>query len=158
MLREKQPKPDFLALQRRQLDSTLSAARRLLRLERPKKGWIRSIRGALGMSREQLGARLQITRQGVFELERREADETITFETLRKAANALGSDLLVVVVPRKPLEEIVYEQAKSKALAERNRIAHTMRLESQEKGIDNALDAEGGIEVWLTKRAKRLWD
>jgi len=158
MTREKQPKADFLALQRHQLDSTLSDSRHLSKLERPKKGWIHTIRGALGMSREQLGTRLQITRQGVFDLERREADETITLETLRKAANALNSDLVVAVVPRKPLDEIVYEQAKSKALAERNRIAHTMRLESQERGIDNALNSRGGIEVWLTKRIRRLWD
>ena len=110
------------------------------------------------MSREQLGTRLQMTRQGVFDLERREADETITLETLRKAANALNSDLVVAVVPRKSLEEIVYDQAKSKALAERNRVAHTMRLESQETGIENALDPRGGIESWLTKRIRKLWD
>jgi hypothetical protein len=33
-----------------------------------------------------------------------------------------------------------------------------MRLESQEKGIDKALETGGDIEVWLTKRIKRLWD
>jgi predicted DNA-binding mobile mystery protein A len=158
MMREKHPKPDFLALQRRQLDSTFNESRHLSKLERPKKGWIGTIRGALGMSREQLGKRLKITRQGVFDLERREADETITLETLRKAANALNADLVVAVVPRKPLEEIVYEQAKSKALAERNRITHTMRLESQETGIEDALNPRGGIEGWLTKRTRKLWD
>jgi predicted DNA-binding mobile mystery protein A len=127
-------------------------------LESPKKSWIKVIRTALGMTATQLGKRLHMTEQGVWDLERREANETITLGTLRKAANALNADLVVAVIPRKSLDEMVHEQAQSKALAERNRVAHTMRLEAQETGIENVLDLKSAIERWMTKRIGKLWD
>ena len=158
MPRPRNVKPDFLALQRQQLDAEFKDRRSLRQRELPKKSWIKVIRTALGMTARQLSQRLHMTEQGVSDLEQREANETITLRALRKAANALNADLVVTVVPRKPLEEMVHEQARSKAMEERNRVAHTMRLESQETGIDDVLDLRSSIERWMTKRIGKLWD
>lgn len=158
MARPRKQKPGFLALQRRHLDARFAHSIRLRDLAAPKKGWIKAIRTALGMTARQLGSRLHITPQGVLDLERREADETITLDTLRKAANALNADLLVAVIPRKPLEQIVHSQALSKANDDRNRLIHTMRLESQEAGTEDALDQRKSVENWLTTRIGKLWD
>jgi len=149
--------PEFHRLQRSQLDAKL-ANPELRALQEPRSGWIRTIRSALGMSADQLGKRLNMTRQGVIDLERRELEGTVSIGTLRKAAEALNSDLIIAIAPKGSLEETVRRQAERKATEERNRLLHTMRLESQESGVADALDLEKGIQSWLTQRAKRLWD
>lgn len=149
---------DFLELQRKQLDAQLSSGGTLRSIRRPRTGWIRTIRTALGMSAVQLGRRLGMTRQGVTALEKAETAETITLATLRKVAHALECDLVVALVPNETLEKTVRQQAQRKATEERNRVVHTMRLEAQETGIHQALDVNKSVDSWLTARLKRLWD
>jgi len=147
--------PNFIALQRRQLDAAMAGAR----IPRaPRKGWIRTLRAALGMSARQLGERLGMTQQGALDLERRERDGSITIGKLTDAANALNCDVRVALVPRKSLEETVRRQADAKARVERNRIVHTMRLEAQEAGVDAVLNPAESRNSWLTERIARLWD
>jgi predicted DNA-binding mobile mystery protein A len=145
----------MLELQRRQLDGRLT---QLPSLETPSVGWIRTLREALGMTMAQLGKRLRISPQSVQSLEAREKKETISVAKLREAAEALDCDLKVVFVPRSSLESTMRQQATRKAREERNRLVHTMRLEAQEAGVEEVLDERRAIELWLTKRARRLWD
>jgi predicted DNA-binding mobile mystery protein A len=158
MPRPKKTEPDFLALQRQQLDARFKQIGHLDALKPPKKGWVNTIRIALGMNASQLGKRLHMSRQGVLDLERREANETITVGTLRKAANALNADIVIGLLPRRSLNEMVHAQASSKAASERNRVAHTMRLESQDTGIADVIDPRKNLESWMTKRIGKLWD
>lgn len=148
--------PEAVALLRAQLDARFRTNRKPLRA--PRSGWINAIRTALGMSPRHLGERLNMTVQGVADLERREANGTITLGKLREAANALNADVVVTVVPRTPLERMVREQAMAKATAERNRIVHTMRLEAQHTGTDRVLSTKKLEDAWLTERLARLWD
>jgi predicted DNA-binding mobile mystery protein A len=150
-------KLEFLSLQRKQLDAKLSGLKSFP-VNPPRTGWIRTIRTALGMKTAQLGRRLGMTQQGVTDLEKREAAGTITLESLRKAADALGCDVVIAVVPRTSLEEKVQHQAKLKAAEEGKRLVHTMRLEAQEDGVEEALDIDKGAQAWLTTRIGRLWD
>jgi len=150
--------PEFLALQRKQLDARLGKDARLHTIESPKRGWIRAVRTALGMSAGQLGARLGMTRQGVIDVEKRESAESISLGTLRKVAQGLECDLVVALVPKDSFENIVRQQAMRKALHERNRVVQTMRLEAQEPGVDEALDFNKGVESWMAARSSRLWD
>ena len=145
----------MLALQRRQLDGRL---KQLPPLEAPGAGWIRTIREALGMTMAQFGTRLGVSPQSVQDLEQREQKETISVGKLREAAEALGCELKIVFVPRLSLESAIREQAARKAREERNRLLHTMRLEAQGEGVEEVLDEGRAIELWLTKRARRLWD
>lgn len=154
----RKPSPDTVALLRAQLDARLGIARRLKAVRAPKSGWINAIRCALGMSPRQLGERLNMSAQGVADLERREANGTITVGKLREAAAALNADVIVTVVPRTSLERVARAQATLKANAERNRIVHTMRLEAQHPGADRFLNTKKLEDAWLTERLARLWD
>ena len=144
-----------LALQRRQLDAKLGTVPRFVP---PQGGWIRTIRQSLGMTLKQLGKRLGISPQGVRHLEEREASEGVTLAKLREAADALGCELQVVLVPKQSLEGAMQQQAALKSREERNKIVHTMRLEAQDAGVEYALDEDKATERWLTERIGRLWD
>jgi predicted DNA-binding mobile mystery protein A len=143
------------AVLRRQLDARL---RDLPREKPPKGGWIRAIRMALGMTMEQLGARLTMSAQGVAELENREANASITLAKLQSAADALECDLLIAFVPRVPLDDMVHRQAVLKATQENSRLVHTMTLENQERGVALSPNLTQSVERWISKRGSRLWD
>lgn len=149
--------PKFLALQRKQLDARLRPRNVVRLIEPPKEGWIRTIRTALGMTAAQLSRRLGTSPQAVLDLERSEAADKISLASLRKAALALGCDLVVAMVPKTSLESTVLRQARQKAAQETDRIVHTMRLEAQDQGVERSLDPES-VNGWLTTRIGRLWD
>jgi predicted DNA-binding mobile mystery protein A len=65
----------------------------------PDGGWIASVRDALGMSGDQLGRRLGITRSSVRALELRERHGGATLEALRAAAAVLGCDFVYALIP-----------------------------------------------------------
>ncbi len=110
------------------------------------------------MTLKQLGARLRMSPQSVLDMETREQRETISLATLRQVAEALNCELKIVFVPRPSLEETMRQQAAMKVREERNRLVHTMQLEAQGEGVEEALDERQAIERWLSVRARRLWD
>ena len=67
----------------------------------PARGWVRAVRDALGMTAEQLGERMGITQPSVNRLELSEAAGTIQLNTLRRAAEALGCEVVYALVPRR---------------------------------------------------------
>jgi predicted DNA-binding mobile mystery protein A len=158
--RPSSPPPEFAEIQRRQLDAHFRKITTSVRtaLDRPRTGWIKAIRTALGMTQAQLAGRLKVTRQNVARLERDEIAGRVTIRAMQDAADALGCELIVALVPRQPLEQIVRQQAQTKAQAERSRLLHTMRLEAQEESVNEALDPDAEIEKWLTDRRSDLWD
>jgi predicted DNA-binding mobile mystery protein A len=83
------------------------------------------------MTTSQLAARLRVTRQAVLDLERREAEGSVTLSALRRAANAMECDLLYAVVPRQPVKDILWSRARAVAAKRLERIAHSMHLEDQ---------------------------
>ncbi|MBX3174270.1 MAG: mobile mystery protein A [Gemmatimonadaceae bacterium] len=145
----------MLALQRRQLDGRL---KRLPNMEAPRDGWIRTIREALGMTMTQLAKRMGISPQSLRSLEERERAGTISISKLIKAAEAMDCELKLVLAPKTSLEETVHQQAVRKARQQRNRLLHTMHLESQAEGVSEVLEEERAVDLWKTKRASRLWD
>lgn len=117
----------------RQLDDVLATANIP---SRPRNGWITTIRQALGMSKTQLAKRIDIARQSLDDLESNEVRETITLASLRNAADALGCDLQYALVPRKPLEKMITQQALKKASNKLARVNQSQALEA------SAIDAE----------------
>ena len=100
MPRKQQPR---VARQRtRQLDDVLATANIP---PRPRKGWIPSIRQALGMSKTQLARRMGVARQSLDDLESNELKETITLASLQNAADALGCDFAVRLCSQEALEK-----------------------------------------------------
>lgn len=150
--------PELLALNRAQLDARLSHGTPVGQIDAPARGWIYTIRTALGMSQTQLARRLGLSREAVSKLEAREATGNVTLSTLRQAADALGCELLIAFIPREGLQQTVERQATKKANEERNRIVHTMRLEAQDVGVRHALSQDTILDDWLTRRSKEIWD
>jgi predicted DNA-binding mobile mystery protein A len=116
---------------RRQLDKQLEQLRPLISLERPPKGWLRAIREALGMTRKQLGRRMNITPQAVEEFEKHEDSYKVSLNTLQQAAKALNCKIFYVLIPEKPLEQTVNLQMKKKATEIVKHVSHSMCLEEQ---------------------------
>jgi len=110
------------------------------------------------MSQTQLARRVGVTREAVSKWEAREPLGNITVSTLRRAAEVLECDLLVTLIPREGLQRTVESQAVQRATEERNRIVHTMRLENQDAGVDDALTPDVSVGDWLTRRSKEIWD
>lgn len=113
------------------LDERLSQLRPSEQWAQPRVGWIRAIRGALGMTSADLGHRLNVTAAGVRALEASEAAGTIKVATLRRAADALDCDLVVVMVPRVGLNATVQNRADVVLAAIEGRVDHSMALEDQ---------------------------
>jgi predicted DNA-binding mobile mystery protein A len=143
----------------RHLDKRFSSLRSLAKVQRPPKGWLRAIRDALGMTTAQYGKRLSVSQPRIVELEKSEENGSVTLNTLRRAAEALGCRLVYVLVPERPLAEVVRERAELIAERQSKAVEQTMRLEDQavkDKRVARAL-REQAIED-LLKRPARLWD
>lgn len=122
------------------LDNHFDEWQQLRALARPPRGWVRAIREALGMSTTVLAARLGITAGAVTRLEQSEAADRIRLDTLRRAADALGCDLVYLLVPRRPLTAVVHERARELARSQAAAIEQTMRLEDQATGRTSELE------------------
>ncbi len=100
-------------------------------LARPRQGWVRAIRTALGMTTAQLGRRLGIAQASVVGMEKSEAEDRIQLGTLRRAAEALDCELHYVLLPRTGLQARVQQRRAALAEREHGRVAHSMGLERQ---------------------------
>ncbi|MGC1284121.1 MAG: hypothetical protein WA895_14400, partial [Streptosporangiaceae bacterium] len=76
----------------------------------------------------------------VTRLEQSEAANRIRLDTLRRAADALGCDLVYLLVPRRPLTAVVHERARELARSQAAAIEQTMRLEDQATGRTSELE------------------
>jgi predicted DNA-binding mobile mystery protein A len=151
--------PRDRATARRQIDKRLSALPDPDTLVRPPRGWVKAIREALGMTAEQLGQRMGVSKQRAFVLEKAEAHGGVTLESLERAAHALDCRLVYAFVPRKPLQTMAEERALSNARKQLRSTSHSMALEAQR--VD-AADEQAQIEA-LAKRLLEepgsvLWD
>jgi predicted DNA-binding mobile mystery protein A len=142
---------------RQRLDDRLGPLKPAERLRAPPKGWIRAIRDALGMTGVQFAKRLHIKPQSVEAMEKSEAGGTIKLDTLRRAAEALDCTLVYALVPNETLEGAVRTRARTVALRDLGRVAHTMKLEAQETG-DAAVEARIDAYIRDALKERDLWD
>jgi predicted DNA-binding mobile mystery protein A len=135
---------EFKNLRLKQLDRALEPYRAAREVPRPSKGWIRTLRQALGVSSGELAQRLGTSRQLPLQLEKGEAEDRITMKSLRAAANALDCDLVYALVPRAgSMQELIENRARAEAKNRVLGVEHSMALENQAVGrIDEAVEAE----------------
>jgi predicted DNA-binding mobile mystery protein A len=135
---------EFKNLRLKQLDRALEPYRAAREVRRPTKGWIRTIRQALGISSGELARRLGTSRQLPLQLEKGEAEDRITLKSLRATANALDCDLVYAFVPRTgSMQELIENRARAEAKNRVLGVEHSMALENQAVGrIDEAVEAE----------------
>ncbi|TAN21601.1 MAG: mobile mystery protein A [Chitinophagaceae bacterium] len=148
------------SLQIQQLDDKIRIFASLQKVVPPPTGWLEAVRTAIGMSMQQMGNRLSITRQGVQDMEKREKDGSITLKSLRDAARALDMQLLYGFVPNDgSLEALIERKAKELATQIVLRTSNTMKLEDQEnskKRIRKAIEERAAIIK--NDMPKILWD
>lgn len=129
--------------------------------KKPKEGWVRAIRTALGMSGSQLGERMGVSRNRISVLERKEAEGNITLNQLQELAGQLGCDLTYALVPQKPIENMIDDRATEITSRSIEANAQNMFLEGQlidEKAktrlfneIKEEIIKSGGRVLWNNK-------
>lgn len=144
-------------LARRQLDQRLAAIREISPLlERPRGGWISTLRRALGMTQAHLATRMSVSRQAISQLEKREGDGSVTLRALEQAAEAFGGRLVYAILPARGLDETLEDQALLVASRMTGAVRHTMRLEDQEPTSDlDQRTRDLAQELLISPR--RLW-
>ncbi len=146
------------SLARKSLDRRLSPLREE-RILAPSRGWTKAIREALGMTSRQLAQRMGVAPSRVTAIEKAETTGAITVRTLRDAAEALDCELVYAFVPRKPLDDILFDQAERKVRNELAHLNHTMRLENQAVGPQELKEQKRRIIAdYLSRYQRRLWE
>lgn len=126
----------------------------------PPTGWIKATRTALGMSMQQLGNKLSITKQGILDFEKREKEGSISIKTLREIGQAMDMQLVYAFVPKDgSLDALIERRASELATKIVLRTANTMNLEDQgnsKKRIEKAIKERA--DELKNEMPKILWD
>jgi predicted DNA-binding mobile mystery protein A len=148
------------SLQLQQLNSKMLGFATLKQVAVPPIGWIKAIRSALGMSMEQLGNKLSVTRQGIMDIERREKDGSITIKALKEIGRVMDMQLVYGFVPNDgSLDALIEKRAHELASKIVLRSANTMKLEDQGNSktrIEKAIK-ERAAEI-KNEMPRMLWD
>jgi len=144
---------------RQQLDAKLKKFQPLRDAIPPRKGWIRAIRDALGMTGEQLAKRIGVGKQRIARIEGDEARGNVTMQTMRRVAEALDCVFVYGFIPRTSLEQTVKDRAKRIAKKRMKRVSQTMKLEQQELDDSGEQTVLGDATERLVNTTPRtLWN
>ena len=135
-----------------------------LQYDPPPSGWIKAIRGSLGITTRQLAEHLDVNHSVIQQLEKREVKGTASLELLNKVAGAMGCKLVYAIIPKKPntnLDDILNERAQLAAKEVLQRAEHSMQLEAQGNSTESyqiqlnelaaALKSTGDPHLWDKK-------
>ena len=141
-------KLEFRQLRIVQLERALKPFLILKDSPRPKKGWIRAIREATGITLREMAKRLGKVPSLALYLENSEADYRITLKNLREAADALDCQLVYALVPKEgSIQDLSEKRARAKATESVRAVEHTMALEDQ---------AVGGVQEKIENEIRRI--
>jgi predicted DNA-binding mobile mystery protein A len=147
-------------LQFQQLNEKIDQLTGLQHVIVPPIGWIKAIRNGIGMSMEQLGKKLSITKQGVMDIEKREKEGAITIKSMQEIAKAMDMKLVYGFVSNAgSLEQMIETRAIEMAKKIVERTSNTMKLEDQansKERIEKAIK-ERASEI-INNTPKILWD
>ena len=147
-------------LQFQQLNEKMDKLTVLQQIIMPPIGWIKAIRNGIGMSMEQLGKKLSITKQGVMDIEKREKEGAITIKSMQEIGKAMDTQFVYGFVPKAgSLEQMIEYRALEIASKIVERTSTTMKLEDQansKERIEKAIK-ERATEI-INKTPKILWD
>ncbi len=148
------------SLQVQQLNTKMLSFATLQEVTIPPTGWIRAIRTTIGMSMRQLGKKLNVTKQGIMDIENRERDGSITLKSLREIARVMDMQLVYGLVPNDgSLDALIDKKAVEVAKQVVMRSAQTMALEDQANSsirIETAIRERA--EAIKSEMPKILWD
>ncbi|MEN5208102.1 helix-turn-helix domain-containing protein [Stenotrophomonas terrae] len=145
--------PEMRQLARKRLDARLAAVMSIPLTTHlmPRHGWIHTIREALGMPSHELARRMCVNEQTVRQMELNEAKGKLAMDSLAQAAEALECDLVVVLVPRRPLEQVVNDRrAQLVSSWLQTRVLQTMALSGQAV-------SQGDLPSMIVKQVEQLF-
>ena len=120
--------------QRRIIEMKINLWKKLRTEKRPPMGWLKAVRGALGINTRQLAKRCGVQHSSILRIEKNEIQDKVSIESLKKLASAMDCQLIYAIVPKKgynSLEEIINHQTQLLANKLMKQVDHTMRLEAQ---------------------------
>lgn len=136
----------FRDLRLEQLSESLNAFVQVKKVIRPRRGWLRALREATGMSLRQIAEKMRATPQLVASLEKSEANNRITLHSLQTAAHAMDCELVYAIVPKSgTLRELVESRVRQEADEQVRAVEHSMMLENQ---------AVGGVEKKVAEETR----
>jgi len=148
------------SLQLQQLNNKMLGFATLKQVAVPPIGWIKAIRTAIGMSMQQLGSKLSVSKQGILDIEKREKNGAITIKSLKEIARALDMQLVYGFVPNDgSLDALIEKRATELATKIVLRTSNTMKLEDQgnsNKRIQKAIEERA--TSLKNEMPKILWD
>ena len=143
-----------------QVDEKLKSFEKAKAVPVPPKGWINAIRTTLNMTMEQLGKKLNITRQGAKRIEDSESKGSISLNSLKEVAKALDLKLVYGFVPNDgSIDNLISVKAEKLAQKIVLRTNQNMALENQ--GIRNdkiATTIKELADEIKREMKKSLWD
>jgi predicted DNA-binding mobile mystery protein A len=149
-------------IQRQLLDKKLHSLRLLKVMTRPRNGWLKAVRSALGISARGLAARIGVDMSAVLQMEEREVKGAVTLESLNRAAKSMNCRLIYAIVPAneyESLEAILNERALLAARTLARDVTHSMKLESQEvDGGTSREQIQKLADELKNKLDTRLWN
>lgn len=149
----------FKKLMRAQIQEYLDKCSDLATKPVPKKGWLRTIRNALGMTSSQLARRLGSSQSNIIQVEKSEAEETISLRTLAQVAGAMKCKVVYCIVPIKSIDQLLEDRARFLAQARLRLINHSMALEQQALTPKQLKQQEEALVKELLQGApKDLWE
>ena len=145
-------KHEFRQLRLSQMDRNLKPVRSLP--PRPSKGWIASVREALGLSLRQVGKKMRASGQAIQQFEQAEAEDRITLRALRRVAGTMGCELVYILVPKSgSFAELAEHPTRERAARDVKSVVHTMALEDQKPENANQL-IEDEVQRRLNDKSK----
>lgn len=126
----------------------------------PERGWIHTIRTALNMTMAQLGTQLNITRQGVKNIEVSEANGRISLNSLKDVAHAMDLKLVYALVPKDgTIHDMIQQKAEKLAKKIVLRTNQNMKLENQGIGDEKLEKTIKELADEIKREMRRsLWD
>jgi predicted DNA-binding mobile mystery protein A len=144
----------------KQLDQKLQSFSESRKIVVPERGWINTIRTTLNMTLAQVGAKLNITRQGVKNIEQSESNGTITINALKDVANAMDLKLVYALVPKNgTINDLI--QTKAEKLAQKIVLRTNQNMKLEDQGIGDEKIAKITKELAddiKREMRKSLWD
>jgi predicted DNA-binding mobile mystery protein A len=128
----------------------------------PPSGWVKAIRGSLGLSIRQLADRVGVGHGSINQLEKREPKKRVTLESLENAARAMDCKVVYAIVPQESgatLDDIIRNKAIAAASKILKEVSHTMKLEAQGTSNKQVQNEIKRIANQLIESAdNRIWD
>jgi predicted DNA-binding mobile mystery protein A len=143
-----------------QLDQKLQPFQKADLVQVPVGGWVNAIRTALNMTMAQLGAKLDITRQGVKKMEESEAKGSISINSLKTVGKALDLKFVYGFVPLDgTIDNLINKKAENLARRIVLRTSQNMLLEDQGIGDEKIEESINELADDLKREMRKsLWD